>query len=411
MGQKVGPVTPGALDGLKVLELGTFISAPYCGKLMADLGAEVVKVEKPGVGDPTRRHGPFPGDHPTPETSGLFIYLNSGKLGITLDVETTGGALLLKELAARMDILVENTPVGFLQGLGLGYDDLRSVNPQLILVSITPFGQTGPYRHYRSNDLVASHIGGYAYASPDVKSQDQPPVTTSAHQTDLVAGLTGAVAAMSAVAHRRNNGFGQHLDISQQEAVASCMRYVFDFYTGNGEIPDRFGPAARDFGPHGTFPCKDGYISITCLNDPQWRYFKEAIGNPEWADSEVFGSSTSRGEYRDALEPMVKEWTASRTKEDIYRHMQAHHFPAFPVNTIEDFLTSPHFQAREFLVDAPHPKVGDVRLPRGPYLFAETPWAIRSPAPLLGQHNRELYCGWLEHAPEDLVTLRQAKVI
>ncbi len=404
-------LSPYALDDLNVIEIGDFISAPFCAKLLADLGAEVIKVEKPGTGDASRRYGPFVDDSPDPERSGLFIYLNTNKLGVTLDIATPGGAKIFREMLLLADIVIENTPVGFLDGHGLGYEALNAIKPDLIMVSITPFGQTGPYSSYKSSDLVTSHIGGLAYTTPDVKSRDYPPVKSSTHQADLTAGLTGAVATLSAIMMRTLTGRGQHIDISEHETMVSELRYGIDLFTSSGEVPDRFGPAARNFGPHGNFRCKDGYINLTCLNDQQWGYFKDALGRPEWADSEVFDTGPQRGEYRDALEPLVEEWTIERTKDEIYRHMQSYHFPAFPVNTIEEFVASDHFNARELFTEISHPRAGQIRLPRPPYIFSSTSPGVRLPAPMAGQHNDEVFCGRLGLSLADFVRLRQTGVI
>lgn len=400
-----------ALDDLKIIEIGDFISAPYCTKLLADLGAEVIKVEKPGLGDAARRYGPFTEDSPDSERSGLYLYLNTNKLGVTLDITTSSGAEILREMVLHADIVVENTPVGFLEKHHLNFEALSKINPSLIMTSITPFGQTGPNSTYKTSDLVTSNIGGFAYATPDIKSREFPPVKPSTHQADLTAGLTGAVATLSAIMMHALDGKGQHLDISEQESMLSNMRFVIDQYTATGEILDRFGPAAKNFGPHGTFRCKDGYISLTCLTDQQWIYFKDALGKPEWAESEIFDTSVQRGEYRDALEPMVEAWTLERTKEEAYRHLQSFHFPAFPVNTIEEFVESSHFKAREFISESTYPDVEQLRLPRLPFIFSATPIEVRRPAPLLGQHNTEVFCERLGRSQSDLVLLRRTDVV
>ena len=395
------------LGDLTVIELGDFVSAPYCGKLLVDLGADVIKVESPGYGDSARRYGPFSSDIPDPEGSGLFLYLNSNKHSVTLDIETAIGASVFKDMVRFADVVLESMPIGFLEERGLSFDSLSAINPNLVMVSITPFGQTGPYRYYKSCDLVTSHMSGLAYSTPDIKSRDDPPVKPSMHYSDLTAGLTGSVAMLSAILTMSRGGGAQHLDISEQESMLALMRFAFDEYTASGDVPDRFGPAAVAFGPHGNFRCKDGYINLTCLTDQQWRYFKEAIGNPEWADSEVFDTSVGRGAYRDAMEPLVEEWTVKWTKEEIYRHMQAYHFPAFPVNTIEEFVASDHFNARGFLVDMVHPAVPTFRVPRPPYIFADITGKAESAAPFLGEHTEQIFCDRLGYTRKQLAELRQ----
>ena len=210
-----------ALSGLKVVELGDFIAAPYCAKLMADMGAEVIKIEPPGLGDSARRYGPFPNDEPHSERSLLFAYMNTSKLGITLDVTKPLGKRVFRELLKDADVLVEANPPKTMEELGLDYDSIKDVNPGLIVTSITPFGQTGPYRDYKATELVSFHIGGIGYPTPgDVVNPDtSPPMKAPGHQADIMAGVTGASASMTALFAREFTGEGQHIDVSEQETL------------------------------------------------------------------------------------------------------------------------------------------------------------------------------------------------
>ncbi len=216
-----------ALSGLKLLEYSEFVSGPYCGKLLADLGAEVIKIEKPGLGDKARSWGPFPQDIPHPEKSGLFLDLNTNKSGVTLNVESAMGVKIFKELVKRVDIVIENNPPQEMERLGLDYESLHQINPLLVMTSITPFGQTGPYRDHKACDLISFHISGEAYVNPADGVDDieqQPPLKGPMHRGDSMAGLTAAVCTMSAVFARQVTGQGQHVDLSEQEALSSIMR-------------------------------------------------------------------------------------------------------------------------------------------------------------------------------------------
>lgn len=226
-----------ALDGLKVVEWSEFVSGPYCGKLLADLGAEVIKAEKPGSGDRARSYGPFPQDIPHPEKSGLFLYLNTNKLGVTLNVGNARGAEIFKELVKWADVVVENHPPAEVEEVGLQWENLKTLNPRLVMASISPFGQTGPYRDYRACDLNLFHASGLAFVNPSDcvdDAEQQPPLKGPLHQSSFVAGLTAAISTMSAVFASQMTGLGQHVDLSEHEALASIMRRDFAVYTMEG---------------------------------------------------------------------------------------------------------------------------------------------------------------------------------
>ena len=224
---------PGALSDLRVVEYAHFISGPYCTKRLADLGAEVIKVEDPGGGDVARRTGPFLCDVPGPHRSGLFLYLNTNKLGVTLNIRSPAGLNLLKKLLAEADVFVENNPPAVARDLGIDYDSLKEINPRLVVTSITSFGQDGPYCAYNANDLISAHFGGVSYITPGRVSDTAkfPPLRPGGRQIDYIAGSTGALATMFAVFARRLSGKGQHVDVSEQEAIASFIRMEIAFYT------------------------------------------------------------------------------------------------------------------------------------------------------------------------------------
>ncbi|MBI2305326.1 MAG: CoA transferase [Chloroflexi bacterium] len=407
-----------ALSDLKVVEYGQFISAPYCAKRLASLGAEVVKVEPPGVGDMARRMGPFRDDIPHPERSGLFLYLNMNKLGTTLDVANPRGKKIFLALIKDADILVENNPPQRMEELGLDYPHLREANPRIIMTSITPFGQTGPYRDYKGNDLIAFHTSGMAYDTrgPVADPNAIPPIKAGGRQADYTGGVLGAAATMSALFYRHLTDEGQHVDVSQQEALAIFLRAGILSYTGYDPShirrPLPKGPQPiGGFLPYTPLPCKDGMICFQSIEEYQWWNFVEIMGNPEWAADERFVDNTTRRDNMDALYPLLAQWTMQHTREEIYHAAQANHCTVFPVNTVEDLFKARQLQEREFFVELEHPEAGPLRYPGAPYKLSETPAQINSAAPLLGQHNEEILCQRLGYSPEELAIMHQMRII
>ena len=401
----------GILSDLKVVEYAHFISGPYCGKLMADLGAQVIKVEEPGFGDEARKAGPFPNDIPHPERSGLFLYLNTNKVGVTLGLRTSEGLKVFKELVKDADILVENNPAKVMTELGLDYESLHKVNPRLVVTSITPFGQTGPYRDYKATDLVSYQMGGLGYHTPGfVKWPDEePPLKAAGHQADFLAGLTAAVASMHAIFARQATCQGQHVDVSEHEAVASIVFGNIARYFYGKQIPNRLA-RAPDMAAV-VLPCKNGYFCIVAMEERQWQTWMEIMGNPDWATNELFKDRTSRATHWDTLEPLLREWTMQHTKEEICQLAQARRVPITPVNGVEEIVKSQQLVARDFFVEIEHTEAGKVAYPSLPYKFSETPVAIKRRAPLLGEHNEQVFCQLLGYMREDLAKMRRAAVI
>ncbi|MDD5093804.1 MAG: CoA transferase [Dehalococcoidia bacterium] len=399
-----------ALSDLRIIEYANLASGPYCSKLMADLGAEVVKIEEPEVGDESRRTGPFPRDIPHHEKSGLFLYLNTNKLGVTLNARTSTGTRIFKELIRESDILVENNPPSVMKSLGLEYEVLREINPQLIMTSITPFGQNGPYRDYKGCDLISSQMGGVGYLTPArVKDRDrEPPLRMGGRQSDFMAGVMAAVVTMSAVVGRQADGLGRHLDVSVCEAVASTMARDLAVYSYDKVL---FGRRSGICYVYGALTCRDGYVQVHCPEYRHWRSFLDAMGNPPWADDELFKTHQSRTNNWHLLEPLISEWSRRLTKEEIYRILQGKGVACSPVNTAEEVLNSDHLAAREFFVDVDHCEAGRLKYPGSPCKFSQTPARINLAAPLLGEHNEQIYCCRLGYAKEDLVEMRKAGVI
>lgn len=396
-----------ALSDLTVLECGDGVAGAFAAKALADLGADVIKIEPP-EGDAARRAGPFPDDIAHPERSGQFLYLNANKRGVTLDLDSVHGRTVLRELPRRVDILITDLPPPRLDALELDYPSLYALNPRLIMTCISPFGHTGPYRDYKGSDLITWHMGGTGHGTPFntvTTPAAQPPLRGGGHQADCLAGWTAAAATMAAVFHRETYGVGQMVDVSAVEAVASMIRASFSAYSyDRPTVPTTRLKIASPW----IYPCKDGYISTSTLRDHWWDALKDLMGRPEWAESDSFGSLLLRRQNADALDALLEVWFGEHTREELYRMLVPRGIPCFPVNTIEDVVNSPQYRARGFFVVQEHPVAGTITQPGSPIRFSGTPWALRRPAPLLGQHNEEVLGDLLRanHESTDLAGLR-----
>lgn len=394
-----------ALEGVKVLEFASFVTGAYCTKLLADLGAEVIKIEEPQVGDEARRRGPFPNDIPHPERSGLFLYLNTNKLGITLDLKTPTGKRIFFELVGLVDILVADKPPKVMEELGLTYEALKGINPRLVMTSITPFGETGPYRDYKGYHLNLTHASGAGYLMPASTSLERAPLKGGGHFDEYACGLSAAIATLGALYWQRATGSGQHIDASKQDMIMDMDKVMITAYPNTGTIGRRVSAGA---GP-GPIPCKDGHIMVLTLLKPQWEALLDAMGNPEWA--EKFTDDAYRDEHMQELQARMAEWTKNQTKEQAYHKLQQAGCPAGVVRSAEEVVNWEQPNLRGFFVEVDHPKAGRLKYPTAPYRLSRTPVAIERPAPLLGQHNEEMYCGRLGYTKQELVRMRQAGVI
>jgi crotonobetainyl-CoA:carnitine CoA-transferase CaiB-like acyl-CoA transferase len=400
----------GALQRLKVVEVGDLVSAPYAAKLMADLGAEVVKVERPGTGDAARRRGPFPGGTPHADKSGLFLYLNANKHGVTLDLAQPQGFELLEALAAGADVLIHNLPPAEMDRIGLSFERLARRNPRLVMTSIAPFGLSGPHRNWRAEELTVWSSGGVCVlngAGPN--HPELPPLKTFGSQAGFQAAAHAAVATLGAVFAQLRSGKGQHVEVSGQEALVSQNEMVFEYWPYMQVIATRLG--RKPLQPMEAMECKDGWIFVCCVEEHQWRNFVALMGDPEWANEEIFADRLRRGENWEALEILLREWVGQQTVLDLYRKAQQRRIPFAPVSTMGDLLNSEHLKARGFFVDVSHPQAGTFKYPGAPVKYGATPWQIRMPAPTLGQHNDEIFSRRLGLSRERLEQLKGKGVI
>ncbi len=394
-----------ALSGLRVLELSHYISGPFCARLLAGLGAEVIKVEPSGQGDPARRMGPFPEDKPHSEKSGLFLYLNSNKKSITLNLETETGARIFKNLVRDSDIVVENFEPKVMPSLGLSYQELEKVNPGLIMTSISYFGQSGPYRDYKATNLIGYAMGGMMYVTGET---DREPLLTGGYQADYHGGLNGFVATLTALYCRDLTGIGQHVDVSIMECLASVLEYKIEMYSFQGAIGGRWYSRHPFSWPHGDiYPCKDGYIAVPPR--PDWNDFSVWLGKPELAE-ERFSTLSNRLQNKEQFDAILTSGLEQKGKEEFFHSGQEWRFGTGYVATTEDLAENPHLKERGFIVQMDHPEAGRLAYPGLPFKLSETPCQLR-PAPLLGENNTEIYCDRLGYSRQDLVKLRQAGII
>lgn len=389
----------GLLPGVRVLDLGQGISAPYCAKVLAHMGAEVIKVEPP-EGDAARRMGPFPGDIPHPEKSGLFLALNANKYGITLDLASPGGAETFRKLAARADIVLENPPPDLLESHGLGYQSLKDINPGIIFTSVTPFGNRGPYKDYKATDLVLYHMSAHAHGllgaveDPD----SDPPIRAGGHQAELVGGMAAATATLMALYRKRMTGKGCRIDISSFEAMVNQLISGLANCSYGRPAPTRdlskveeaaIGGMVGAIG--GILPCNDGYVAISPREDAQWERWLGVMGGPPWANDDRYATRDARQKNSLSLWKLLSDWSSGYSKHEIARMGQEQRIPCFPVNTVLDLLDDEHLAHREFFVEIDHPAAGTLKYPGAAYKLSNTPLPLAArPAPLLGEHNHSI---------------------
>ncbi|HET9466289.1 MAG TPA: CoA transferase [Gemmatimonadales bacterium] len=400
----------GILSDLKVLELAHAPSGAFCAKLLADQGADTIKVEPPGSGDPARDEPPFIGGEPHPDRSTAFLALNTNKRGITLDLEQAAGRSLLLRLVSDADVIIESFQPGHLTRLGLGYETLKAQNPQAILVSITYFGQDGPYARYKGSDLIAQAMGGFLYAVTG--PADRPPMGTALEQMGLTAGRNGVIAVMAALLRRDQTGEGNHIDVSVMEAAISTPSMLIQNYSYLGRSPRRGGgdKFVMD-GMH--LPTRDGEVTLTTAGTGgrPMEVWAEFLGEPRLLDPK-FATRASRNdnweELRDLVAPRLMQWN----NLDLMRETMARGLVIGLVQSPEQVVHSPHLTERAHFVELDHPQVGTLKYP-GPGFFFDgaNPMRATCPAPRLGEHNAEVYCDRLGLSHEELGRLQAARVI
>ncbi|MDP2917559.1 MAG: CoA transferase [Dehalococcoidia bacterium] len=396
------------LEGLRLIDLCDE-KGVYCTKIFADLGADVIKVEKPG-GDATRNIGPFKDDDSHPEKSLFFAYNNTNKKSITLNLNSADGQDIFKKLVRRSDTVMETGSPGYMASLGLDYSSLSKLNPELVMTSITGFGQTGPHRDFKSSDIVSFAMGGLMYQTGDA---DMPPLLAGGLQTYYVSSLFAAVATLTALYSRDATGQGQHVDVSIQECIATLLE-VMCFYLYAGRLHRRRGARHLMAIPSDNYPCKDGYWSI-CVGPHSAVWVRlvawmlnDGIDVGELANPEYEVGSKRWPVIDTKIDPIIKEWSRQYTKARIFDEGQRNDVAVAPVSTAKDVAEDPHLDARGFFEEVSHPVIGTAKYPGVPWRLPKG--HMTRPAPLIGEHNREVYQA-LGLSNEDLIILKGAGVI
>ena len=379
-----------ALSDMKVLDLTHHIAGPYATKLLADYGADVIKIEKPGEGDPTRHMGPFPGDVPHREKSGLFLHLNTNKRSVTLDLKSDPGRKTFLDLARNADLVVESFRPGIMASLGLDYSVIERVNPTVVMASISNFGQTGPYRDFKASDLVLAGMGG-SQSSGGIA--EKPPLKIANSVTQYLAGLSAADGILAALFLARRRGVGQYLDLSLFQLLVSfgdsrgtgTARYKL---TGGVEARPSPGGRMTPFPPQGVHPCKDGYMEWFGVT--RWPQAAAMVKRPDFLTDPRYATPAARQSRIEEINAILASWMMERTKRQCWEEAAAADMIAAPCNTIEDLFNDPHVGGRGFWVQLEHPVLGKTAIPGRPFIMNESPWQLRRPAPLLGQHNAEV---------------------
>jgi crotonobetainyl-CoA:carnitine CoA-transferase CaiB-like acyl-CoA transferase len=405
----------GALAGLRVLDLSRVLAGPWAGQLLADLGADVVKVERPGAGDDTRAWGPpwlKDADGEATGESAYYLSANRNKRSVTIDLSQPEGQRLVKQLASKADVLLENFKVGGLSQYGLDYPSLKELNPRLIYCSITGFGQTGPYAARAGYDFLIQGMGGLMSLTGRADgTEGEGPLKVGVALTDVMTGLYASVAVLAALARRERTGEGQHIDLALLDVQIACLANQAANYLVGGVVPRRMGNAHPSIVPYQDFPTADGYMIIAVGNDGQFVNFCTALGRPEWAGDVRFSTNPQRVKYRDELIALIRGVTVCRTTDEWISVMEAAGVPCGPINSLDKVFADPHVQSRNMRIEMPHALSETVSLVANPIRMSESPVQYRQSPPTLGEHTGEVLHDWLDMASAEVGDLRHKKII
>jgi formyl-CoA transferase len=395
---------PGPLAGLRVIELGTLLAGPFCGQLLGDFGAEVIKVEPPGQGDPMRVWG-------REKAHGKSLWwpvVARNKKAITLDLRQPEGQELLRELVRKSDFLLENFRPGTMEKWGLGWDQLSAINPRLIMIRVSGFGQTGPYSRQAGFGAIGEAMGGLRYVVGDPST---PPSRMGISIGDSLAATFACIGALSALHHRERTGRGQVVDSAIYEAVLNMMESLVTEYDKAGFIRERTGAILPNVAPSNVYRTRDGMVLIAANQDTVFSRLAEAMGRPELAADPKYSTHGARGSHQAELDALVEAWTQTLETRNVLDLMDRFGVPAGLIYRAPEMLGDPHFVARQAIVSVPHPDFGELRMQNVAPKLSETPGAIRSPSPAMGQHNDEVYLGLLGLPAERYADLKAARIV
>jgi formyl-CoA transferase len=406
---------PRALGHIRVLDLSRVLAGPWCSQNLADLGADVIKIERPGCGDDTRAWGPpYAKDADGKDTGEAAYYLsaNRGKRSVTVDIASSEGQALIRELAREADVVLENYKVGQLKRYGLDYASLKAVKPDLVYCSITGFGQDGPYAHRAGYDFLIQGMGGLMSVTGE--RDELPgggPQKAGVALTDLMTGMYATIAVLAALTHRDRTGEGQYIDMALLDTQVAMLANVGSNYLTSGKAPKRWGNAHANIVPYQTFACSDGHIIVAAGNDGQYQKFVEAGGRPELAADPRFATNPQRVANRDVLVPLLAEMVATRGRNEWIAMLEAVGVPCGPINDVGEVFANEQVRARGMAVELAHPSAGKVTLVRSPMKMSSTPATSDKAPPLLGQHTDEVLRDVLKRSGDEIAALRARGVV
>jgi crotonobetainyl-CoA:carnitine CoA-transferase CaiB-like acyl-CoA transferase len=406
---------PKALGHIRVLDLSRVLAGPWCSQNLADLGADVIKIERPGLGDDTRAWGPpYARDAQGHDTSEAAYYLsaNRGKRSVTVDIASAEGQALVRELARHSDVVLENFKVGHLKRYGLDYAALQAIKPDLVYCSITGFGQDGPYAHRAGYDFLIQGMGGLMSVTGE--RDDLPgggPQKAGVALTDLMTGMYATVAVLAALTHRDRTGEGQHIDMALLDTQVAMLANVASNYLNSGKPPRRWGNAHANIVPYQTFACADGHLIVATGNDGQYQKFVEAGGRPDLAADPRFATNPLRVQNRDVLVPILAGMVRTKKRNEWIDLLEARGVPCGPINDIGEVFENPQVKARGVAIELPHPVAGTVKLVRSPMKMSATPATSDKAPPLLGQHTDEVLREVLGKNGDEIAALRAKGVV
>jgi formyl-CoA transferase len=406
---------PGALSHIRVLDLTRILAGPWCTQILADLGAEVIKIERPGGGDDTRSWGPpYLKDTDGNDTreSAYYLSCNRGKKSVALDVSTHEGQDIVRKLASQSDLLIENYKVGGLRQYGLDYESLKAVNPRLIYCSITGFGQTGPYASNAGYDFIIQAMGGMMSITGE--RDDLPgggPQKVGVAVSDLMTGMYATVALLAALAHRERTGEGQYIDMALLDSEVAMVANLGSNYLVSGKAPGRMGNAHQNIVPYQSFATADGHMILAVGNDNQFSKLCSVAGRPELAQDPRFATNPNRVRNRPILVPVVAEIMRTRTTRQWLEALEPAGVPVGPINNLAQVFEDPQVRARGMKVEAPHPLAGKVPMVASPMKLSATPVEHRTAPPTLGQHTDEILTALLGFTEQKIAQLRERGVV
>ena len=406
---------PGALQHVKVLDLSRVLAGPWAAQTLGDLGAEVIKVERPGSGDDTRAWGPpyvtDPAGQPTGE-SAYYMCTNRNKQSVTIDFTRPEGQELVRRLAQQCDVLVENFKTGGLAQYGLDYAALSALNPRLVYCSVTGFGQSGPYAHRAGYDFLIQGMGGLMSVTGRPDGEDGGgPMKVGVALTDILTGLYASTAILAALQAREHTGRGQHIDLALLDVGVACLANQGMNYLYGGKVPQRMGNAHPNTVPYQDFPTADGHMILAVGNDGQFARLCHAAGQPGWAQDARFATNAARVAHRDELVALIRGVTVGKSTRDWIALLEQHGVPCGPINTVRDVFDDPQVKARGMQIAMQHPQAGSVPLVASPMRLSDTPVSYRHTPPQLGQDTDAVLARHLCLAPEALQTYRDNGVL